>query len=174
MNLIAAVDRNWGIGKNGDLLFRISKDMKHFARMTKGHVIVVGRKTLESFPGGKPLPGRLNIVLTHNKSYDGKGALVLTCKEDLFNYLSSLQDEVWVAGGGNLYKMLLPYCRYAYITEADATAEADTYMPDLNREPGWRLYRKGESMEEKGIRFRFSVYVNEKPLPIRPEGHTDR
>ena len=161
MNLIAAVDRGWGIGKDGDLLFHLKKDMKYFAQMTSGHVIIMGRKTLESFPGGKPLPRRKNIVLTGNRTYDGKGAEVVHSIKELFDRLKTLEDEeIWVVGGGSIYRALLPWCKYAYITHVDRECQADTFIPDLTCYPGWELTDQGEEMEEEGISFRFSIYEN--------------
>ena len=93
MKLIAAADKNWAIGKDGELLVRISEDMKNFSAMTTGNVIVMGRKTLESFPGGKPLPNRVNIVLTHKKDYNGKGAIVVHSEEELWEELSKYDTE---------------------------------------------------------------------------------
>lgn len=110
MKLIAAADKNWAIGKDGELLVRISEDMKNFSAMTTGNVIVMGRKTLESFPGGKPLPNRVNIVLTHKKDYNGKGAIVVHSEEELWEELSKYDTEsIFVTGGESIYHMLLPY-----------------------------------------------------------------
>ena len=167
MKLIAAADKNWGIGRKGDLLVHISKDMRYFAKMTTGHVIVMGRKTLESFPGGKPLPNRTNIVMTRSRDYDGKGALVVHDIRELGNVLSGLKGEVFVAGGGSIYRELLPFCSCAYITRIDREFEADTFMPDLDREPGWTLLSEGDRMEEKGIPFRFNVYKNSQPRSLQ-------
>ena len=161
MNLIAVVDQGWGIGKDGDLLFHLKKDMKYFAEKTTGHVIIMGRKTLESFPGGKPLPRRKNIVLTSNRTYDGRGAEVVHSIKELFDCLKKLkEEEIWVVGGGTIYRALLPWCRYAYITHIDKTSQADTFLPDLTVEPGWKMVRQDEEMEEEGVRFHFSVYEN--------------
>jgi len=165
MNLIAAVDRNWGIGKDGQLLVRIREDMRYFAGITTGHVIVMGRKTLESFPGGKPLANRVNIVLTRDRTYEGRGAVPVHDEKELFDRLEDYpSEEVYVCGGGSIYRLLLPYCSAAYITEIEKEFEADTFMPDLGKEPGWYLKKEGEVKEEKGIRFQFNVYENRKPL----------
>ncbi len=167
MNLIAAADRTWGIGRNGDLLTRISRDMRYFSEMTTGHVIVMGRKTLESFPGGRPLPGRTNIVLTRDPDYNGKGAVVVHDMKELGKVISTMDDEIFVAGGGSIYRELLPFCSCAYITQIDREFEADTYMPDLDREPGWIRTREGEWQEENGIRFRFNEYENRNPQRLQ-------
>lgn len=105
MKLIAAADKNWAIGKDGELLVRISEDMKNFSAITTGNVIVMGRKTLESFPGGKPLPNRVNIVLTHEKDYNGKGAIVVHSEEELWEELSKYDtDSIFVTGGESIYR----------------------------------------------------------------------
>lgn len=106
MKLIAAADKNWAIGKDGELLVRISEDMKNFSAITTGNVIVMGRKTLESFPGGKPLPNRVNIVLTHEKDYNGKGAIVVHSEEELWEELSKYDtDSIFVTGGESIYQV---------------------------------------------------------------------
>ena len=159
MIIIAAVDRNWAIGKDGHLLAHISKDMKHFARTTTGHVVVMGRKTLESFPGGKPLPNRINIVLTSQEAYDGKGAIVARGTEELDRLLKNYDsEEIYIVGGESLYRRMLPRCDRAIITRIDADFDADTWMPDLDCEPGWFLTQEGEVLEEKGLKFRFCLY----------------
>ena len=168
MNLIVAADRNWAIGKDRQLLVHIPEDMKMFRRMTIDNVIIMGRKTLESFPGGKPLPGRVNIVLTRQEDYDGKGAVVVHSQEQLWNALAGYDSErVFVVGGGDIYSMLLPYCRYAYVTRLDHAYEADTYMPDLDRHPDWILKEAGEETEYSGLTYRFSLYENLKVKPCR-------
>ena len=161
MNLIAAADRNWGIGKDGDLLVHLKKDMNYFKEKTTGHVIVMGRKTLESFPGGRPLKNRTNIILSRDPFYHVEGAMVVGSTEDLLACLKNERDrEVWLVGGGSLYKALLPWCSRAYITELEAAYPADTFMPNLKDEQGWVLESRGERMEEKGIGFRFCIYKN--------------
>ena len=141
MKLIAAADKNWAIGKDGELLVRISEDMKNFSAITTGNVIVMGRKTLESFPGGKPLPNRVNIVLTHEKDYNGKGAIVVH----------------------SVYRMLLPYCDTAYITRLDYAYEADTWMPNLDKEEHWSMVEKGEERYCFDLIYHFTTYKNETP-----------
>ena len=161
MNLIVAADRNWAIGKDGDLLVHIPEDMKRFRRMTLGKVIVMGRKTLESFPGGNPLPGRVNVVLTRQEDYDGRGALVVRSREEMWEALAAYDpDQVFVVGGGNIYSMLLPYCGFAYVTRLDCAFEADTYMPDLDSHPDWSLKEAGEEYEYSGLSYRFALYEN--------------
>lgn len=170
MKLIAAADRNWAIGKDGELLVRIPEDMKFFREMTTGKVVVMGRKTLESFPGGKPLPKRTNIVLTHDASYDGKGAIVVNSEAELHEKLAQYDaDSVFAIGGASIYKMLLSYCDTAYITRLDYAYEADTRMPDLDREPGWRLSARGEERTYFDLVYHFTTYANDAPKPKREE-----
>ncbi len=167
MNLIVAADKNWAIGKDNDLLFHIPGDMKMFRKMTMGNVIVMGRRTLESFPGGKPLPGRTNIVLTTRKDYDGKGALAVHSLKELRDVLSAYDtDRVFVVGGGKIYSLLLPCCRYAYVTRVDSAGQADTWMPDLDRDPDWTLKEAGEEMTWSGLGYRFSCYENRKVMSL--------
>ena len=165
MNLIAAADKRWAIGRDGDLLLRIPEDLKEFAKRTTGHVIVMGRKTLESFPEGKPLKNRTNIVLSGNPSFDGKGALVVHGKKELFETLRGYEDnEIYVAGGESIYRLLLPYCKKAYITRIIYEFMADTWMPDLDQMPGWVRISQGEDQISQGkYHYRFDVYENKRP-----------
>ena len=111
MNIIAAVSENWGIGKNNDLLFHIPEDMKFFRRMTKDKTVILGRKNLESFPGGKPLKGRRHLLLTNNHAYSAEGVEVYHSIQDVLAETGQLApDDVWVIGGGMIYEQFLPYC----------------------------------------------------------------
>ena len=159
MDLIVAVDEKWGIGKDGDLLQRISADMKYFRQMTTGNVLVMGRKTLESFPNKKPLPNRVNIVLTTNKNYEAEGVVLCHGLEDLPEVLKAYEDkQIFVAGGGTIYEQLLPQCETAYVTKIYNTYPADTVFPNLDAHPDWELAEKGEVQEENGVKFSFDIY----------------
>ena len=159
MDLIVAVDANWGIGKDGDLLHPISEDLKYFRRKTTGNVLVMGRKTLESFPNKKPLPNRVNIVLTNNKNYEAEGVVLCHGIDELPAVLKGYEDkQIFVAGGGTIYKQLLPQCETAYVTKIYEAYEADTHFPDLDADPEWELAEKGEMQEEKGVKFSFDIY----------------
>ena len=159
MDLIVAVDANWGIGKDGDLLHPISADLKYFRRKTTGNVLVMGRKTLESFPNKKPLPNRVNIVLTNNKNYEAEGVVLCHGIEELPAVLKDYTDkQIFVAGGGTIYAQLLPQCETAYVTKIYETYEADTHFPNLDEHPDWELAEKGELQEEKGVKFSFDIY----------------
>lgn len=159
MNLIAAVDRNWGIGNNGELLYHIPQDMRFFRDTTMGKVVVMGRKTLESFPGGNPLKGRSNIVLTRDKNYRKEGVCVCHNMEELRSQLRKYHTEaVFVLGGEQVYKQLLPYCDSAYITKIDAASKADAHMVNLDNNPKWRVRQSSKDFTHDEITYRFVVY----------------
>ena len=146
MKLIVAVDSNWAIGNKGKLIVSIPEDMKFFRGTTTGHVIVMGRKTLESFPNGNPLPNRTNIVLTRDKSFAKKGVIVVHDLDELDELLKEYKDEeVYCIGGESVYRQLLDRCDEAFVTMIDFAYEADAYFPDLTKE-GWEMV--GESEEQ--------------------------
>lgn len=159
MKMIAAADRNWGIGKDGKLLVSIPADMKYFRSMTLGNAVIMGRKTLESFPGGRPLPGRLNIVLTSREDFQAEGVLAVHSVEEAVKTARAIEDrEVFVIGGGQVYEALLPYCDTAYVTRIDYVYEADTRFPDLDRDPEWELYSSGEEQTCFDLVYSFDEY----------------
>ena len=161
MNAIVAVDANWGIGRGNELLFTLRGDLKRFREMTTGGTILLGRKTLETFPGGRPLPKRRNVVLT--KSHlEVEGATVVHTIEELLDAVKDEDPEsVYVVGGGTVYTALLPYCKRVYMTRIDATAgEPDTYFPNLDKLPDWEVEKESEPLEENGITYRFVDYIN--------------
>jgi len=161
--IIASADRNWGIGYNNRLLVRIPEDMKFVSGKTTGKVIVMGRKTLESFPGGKPLPNRTNVVLTTNADYTVDGAIVVHGINELMEVLKAYQGEIYVFGGESIYRQLLPYCTRAFITRINAEFTADSFLPCLDELDGWKLVKKGEWQKSKtGIEFRFDEYARNK------------
>jgi dihydrofolate reductase len=140
LNIIVATDKNRGIGRDGQLLFRIPEDMRHFRRVTEGKIVVMGRKTYESLPGGGPLKGRLNIVLSSDRSFATKDAIICRSLKELFEKLKQFEpDDVFVLGGQKVYEELLPYCKYAYVTEYDAAFAADRQFPDIRHTAGWAL-----------------------------------
>lgn len=167
MKMILSADKNWAIGRNNSLLIRISNDMKYFRALTEGNIVVMGRKTLESFPGGMPLPKRKNIVLTRQKDYNGRGAVVVHNERELWEELSACEsDRIFVIGGGSIYKQLLPYCDTAYVTRIDYAYQADTWMTNLDEEPGWSLVERGEEQTCFDIIYYFDVYKNADPRPF--------
>ena len=140
MNLITCVDENWAIGYRGKLLVSIPNDMKHSREETTGKVIVLGRKTLETFPQGQPLASRTNIILTRNPSLRVRGATVVHSLEELMEELKKYPSEdVYVVGGESIYRQLLPYCDVAHVTKIDHTYGADAYFPNLDQDPEWEI-----------------------------------
>ena len=153
MNLIVATDKNWGIGKNNDLLFHIPKDMKFFRETTTGKTVIMGRKTLESFPNKKPLPNRRNIVLTRNRDYTIEGAEVIYDISEL-----NTPNDAFVIGGSEIYKLLLPVCHTAYVTKVDADGNADKFFPDLDKDDAWELKETSEPVTDNGYTLTFCRY----------------
>lgn len=147
MNLIAAVDKNWAIGKNNQLLVRIPADQKFFRETTTGKVVVMGRKTLESFPNGLPLKNRTNIVLTRDKNYKVKDAIVLHSMDELMVELEKYDsDDIYIIGGEKIYAQLVDQCDVAHITKIDYEYDADAYFPNLDEKPEWII--TGDSEEQ--------------------------
>jgi len=158
--LIASTDRNWGLGRDNQLLVRIPEDLKRFAEFTKGNVIVVGRKTLETFKDKKPLPDRINIVLTRDKGYTCEGAVIVHSTEEMFDAIKEFDKKVYVCGGETIYRQLLPYCNLALITQIDKEYDADTYLVNLDDKCDWKRTVTGEWQESRvGVRFRYVEYV---------------
>ena len=159
MNLIVAVDKNWGIGKDNKLLVSIPADMKFFREETTGKVVVMGRKTLESFPGKQPLKNRLNIVLTKEKDYTVKGAIVVHSLEELLKDLKKYDsDQIYVIGGESVYRLLLPYTKVAHVTKIDYAYEADTYFPNLDEDKEWKLVADSEEQTYFDLEYQFVKY----------------
>ena len=160
MKMIAAVDKNWAIGNKGGLLAHVSGDMKFFRTKTTGNVVVLGRKTLATFPGGKPLKDRENIVITTNRDYDAQGAAVVCSVEELLEYVKKYDsDSVYIIGGGTVYKQFLEYCDTAYITKFNKEYDADTYIDNLDEKDEWELTEESETFEEKGIEYKFCTCI---------------
>lgn len=159
MIAILSADQNWGIGLKGELLVRIPNDMKNFRKLTTGNVIVMGRKTLESFPNGAVLPNRVNIVLTRNQDYQAKGAVIVHSEEELVEELKNYPDkQVYVIGGESIYRQLLPYCEEAYVTKIDYAYQADRYFPNLDEMEDWELAEEGEEQTFFDIEYYFNKY----------------
>ncbi len=159
MNLIAAVDANWAIGNKGKLLISIPQDMKHFRAHTLGKTVVMGRKTLESFPNGKPLPDRRNIVLSRNPRFDGGGATVVYGIDELKANLANVDEkDVYVIGGETVYRQLLELCDTAYITKIDYAYDADAHFPNLDEDPAWELVEEGDEESYFSVCYTFCTY----------------
>ena len=164
MKAIAAVGSDWGIGKKNKLLFSIPEDMEFFKETTMGHTIVMGRKTLESFPGGRPLKGRTNIVITSQRNYDARGAIVVSSRESLISCLYDMDafDDAIIVGGGQVYNDLIEFVDTAYITKVRRKKPADTFFPDLDASGEWEIVSSSEEKEHEGLKFRFLTYKRKK------------
>ncbi len=159
MNLIVAVDRNWAIGNQGDLLIRIPNDHKFFRQETMGKVVVLGRKTLETFPQGLPLKGRANIILSANRDFKVKDAAVVHSLEELLEELKGYKDgDIYVIGGESVYRQMLPYCNVAHVTKIDHSYQADSYFPDLDRMPEWKVTAYSEEQTYFDVAYQFVKY----------------
>ena len=159
MNLIVNVDSNWAIGYRGKLLVSIPEDMKFFRSETTGKVVVLGRKTLESFPGGQPLKNRTNIILTRNPNYQVKGAIICHSVEEVLEELKKYNSEdVYIIGGDSIYKAFLPYCDVAHVTRTDHVYDADAWFPNLEEDPEWVLTGESEEKTYFDLEFRFCRY----------------
>ena len=160
MNAIVVTDKQWAIGRNGDLLFSLPGDMKHFRELTTGGTVIMGRKTLDSFPGGRPLPKRRNIVITRSPDFQREGCETVSTPEDALA-LAGNGENVWLIGGGSIYAALIDLCQRASVTRVDSTvSDADTFFPDLDALPNWKIERTGEAVTESGLIYRFVDYVN--------------
>ena len=160
MNVIVAVDQNWAIGKDGDQLVYLSEDLKRFKSLTTGHPVILGRKTLATFPGGRPLKGRRNLILSRSADFAPEGAEVFSDVETL---RAAAPEDSFVIGGASVYRQLLPWCDTAYVTKIEAAfPAADCWFPDLDSRPEWRISEESESQEEDGVKFRYVTYRKEE------------
>ena len=159
MNLIVNVDSNWAIGYRGKLLVSIPEDMKFFRSETTGKVVVLGRNTLDTFPGGQPLKNRTNIILTRNPNYQVKGAIICHSVEEVLEELKKYNSEdVYIIGGDSIYKEFLPYCDVAHVTRTDHVYDADAWFPNLEEDPAWVLTGESEEKTYFDLEFRFCRY----------------
>lgn len=157
MKAIVAVDQNWGIGYNGELLFRISADLKRFKELTLGGTVVYGRKTLETFPGKRPLGGRRNIILSRDAALRVPGAEVCNSPEQAVALVSDAENA-YVIGGASVYRLFLPFCTTAYVTKVHADCRADCFFENLDANPDWLLSEHSEVMQENGWEYQFVTY----------------
>ena len=159
MKAILSADRNWGIGNGNKLLVSIPSDMKFFRQTTTGKVVVMGRKTLESFPNGQPLKNRTNLVLTSNPDYKVKDAVIVHSKEELLKTLEQYDSEnIYIIGGESIYRMMLPYCDTVFVTKIDRAFQADTFFPNLDEMEEWQMTEEGEEQTCFDLEFRFTKY----------------
>ena len=159
MNVIVAVDKNWAIGYKGKLLVSIPSDHKMFREETTGKVIVLGRKTLETFPSGLPLKNRINIILTKDQNYAVKDAILVHSIEELLEELKHYQTEqVYIVGGDSVYQQMLPYCNVAHITKIEYTYEADAYFPELDKMEEWEMTAESEEQTYFDLEYTFQKF----------------
>lgn len=159
MKLIAAVDSNWAIGNRGQQLVNIPQDQKMFRDMTLGKVIVMGRKTLESLPGGQPLYGRTNVVLTRDPQFKAKGTRICHSVEEVLELLKDIpQDDIYIIGGETIYEQFLPYCEEALVTWIDYEYAADTYFPNLDESEDWVMMEEGDEQTYFNLCYTYRTY----------------
>ena len=157
MELIVAVYEDWGIGANGTQPVALHADRKFFREMTKGACVIVGRRTLADFPGGRPLPNRVNVVISRGEQ-TMEGTVLCHSPEEAAD-LAKQYEKVMVIGGGSIYRQMLPYCQKAYVTKVYAKPASDTFFPNLDQDPDWKLESILQSGEEDGIRYEMCLYV---------------
>ena len=159
MNIIVAVDSNWAIGNKNQLLVSIPNDHKMFRKNTIGKVVVLGRKTLETFPQGQPLPSRTNIILTHDSNYSAGDALIAHSIDELMEMLKKYNSEdVYIIGGDSIYKQMLEYCDTAIVTKIDHAYEADAYFPNLDKDSNWKIVSESEEETYFDLEYNFVTY----------------
>lgn len=159
MNAIVAVDSNWAIGNKGQLLISIPADMKMFRQETTGKVIVLGRKTIETFPNAKPLPNRTNIVMSGNPDYTVDGATVVHNVEELLEELKKYNSEdVYIIGGDSVYRQMIDYCDTVHVTKIDREYEADAFFPNLDEMPEWEITAMSEEQSYFDTTYAFVKY----------------
>lgn len=162
---IVHVDEKWGIGKGNGMMFSLPKDMKFFRETTLGHTVVMGGKTLRSFPNGKPLKNRVNVVLTRGHVCDE--CICVHSMEALKDYLKTHKNEdIYIIGGGEIYRALLPYCHEALVTKVDAVGGAEVFFPNLDEDEKFFCVDEGERIEDNGHTIRFTKYVNKQVQPL--------
>ena len=157
MIAIVAVDKNWGIGKDGEQLIYIPEDLKRFKSFTTGNAIILGRKTMATFPGSKPLKNRRNLILSRNPDFKPEGAEVFPDLESLMAQVTD-PDNTYVVGGAMVYNTMIGQCDKAYVTKIDAEYPADCWFPNLDADPAWEIESEGDWMEHEGVRFRYVNY----------------
>lgn len=170
MKIIAAVDNCWGIGKAGKLLVNIPEDMQMFRNETMGKVVVMGRKTFESLPGGRPLENRVNIVLTSQAAYKPKDVKVCHSFDEAVQVLAQYaSDDIYIIGGGNVYEQFLPYCESAYITQIQYKYDADTFFPNLDELEQWEKTQESDERTYYDLEYFFTKYSNRGVKTLKAE-----
>lgn len=162
LNAIVGVCDDWGIGLDGGMVVENREDMRHFVACTTGHAVIMGRRTLESFPGGRPLRNRRNVVLTHDASFSPEGVEVARSVEEALLRVAD-EDEAWVIGGGEVYRQLIGLCDRAVVTRNHCVRPADTRFPDLDADPAWEVAEtRPGGVTPEGVAFDFVTYARRK------------
>ena len=171
MKIIVATEKNWGIGKDNQLLVHLPGDLKFFKEQTTGKVIILGRKTLETFPGGRPLPNRVNVIVSGNPEFQKDGCIIASSVEDAV--AKSLEaagdagtDGIMVCGGASIYEQMLPLCDTCIITRMDQEFESDRFFPNLDQLPNWQIAEQSEIFEENGVTYQYIDYINTAPKAL--------
>ncbi|MBR3245758.1 MAG: dihydrofolate reductase [Parasporobacterium sp.] len=162
MSAIVAVDRNWAIGKGGKLLTSIPDDLRFFRQTTRDKVVIMGRKTLESLPGGLPLPNRTTVVVTRDPDYKMNGIVLTHSVEEAIEEAKKLNTDIYICGGGEIYKQMLDLCDEALVTYIDYPYQADTYFPNLDKRPEWVMVAESEEQTHFDIIYYFRQYHRRK------------
>ena len=159
MKEIVCVDNNWAIGKSNDLIYHIPDDMKFFKQKTTGNIVVMGLATLKSFPGGKPLKDRINIVLCDDPDFECEGTILVSSIDQLLETVAEYNtDLVYIIGGASVYAQMLPYCDTVYVTKVDSESPADKYFPNLDEAEEWEMTDESEEFDYNGLKYKFTVY----------------
>jgi len=159
MNTIVSVDKNWGIGCKGDLLFHVPEDMRYFKSMTIGKVVIMGENTFYSLPNQKPLKDRVNIVLSDKVGLKIDDVMVCNSLDELLKYIEKYNTEdIFIVGGQAIYELMLPYCKIAYVTQFYAEKPADKHFPNLSVSKEWKLADRSAPVENNGFKFTFDKY----------------
>ena len=159
MNVIVAVDQNWAIGRNGDQLIYLSEDLKRFRALTTGHPVILGRKTLATFPGGRPLKHRRNLILSRREGFAPEGAEVFSSVQEL---LKAAPEDSFVIGGASVYRELLPWCNTAYVTKIQKKFPADCFFPNLDQDASWILTEESSPLEQDGVFYYYATYCRKE------------
>lgn len=161
MNLIVAVDNNWSVGYEGGLLAYLPGDLPYFKEKTMGKIIIMGRKTLESLPGGKPLKGRTNIIMTRDKDFTCDGAKVCYSKDEVLNYVKQYSNEdIFIIGGAQIYNLFMNECKKAYITKIYKEMPADKYINNMDKLDNWKMTWESEKQEHEQLIYQWTIYEN--------------
>ena len=167
MQLVVNVTQNWGIGMQNQLLVTISADLKRFRQLTTGKTVILGHSTLATFPGGKPLKNRRNLVLSRNPDLVIEGAEVYPDIPNLLTAVKALdKDSVSVIGGASIYEALLEYCDTAFVTKTYVEPAADRFFPNLDQLPNWQIAEQSEIFEENGVTYQYIDYINTAPKAL--------